>query len=259
MVAQAAAAAMRTVTDGKAMHSMHSYFMRPVDIGAPVTYEVEVLRDGRGYATRQVRAFQNGKAAYTCLASFAAGEPGGRYAASAPADVAGTGLAAQLRGIPARPRAGRGLDDDGGVEGVLVRRAQLRHAARPRPGLPRGRRWLGPTAPAGLVGQAVRRAATGRRAHRRAARPGRAGLRLRLHDPRAGAAGARPALGPAGTGHRQPRPRDVVPPAAGAAASSTAGCSTRRRRWPPTPVAAWASAASSPPTASTSRPSCRKA
>ncbi|GAA2165331.1 acyl-CoA thioesterase [Pedococcus bigeumensis] len=87
MVAQAAAAALRTVTDGKTMHSMHSYFMRPVDIGAPVTYEVEVLRDGRGYATRQVRAFQNGKAAYTCLASFAAGEPGGRYAASAPADV----------------------------------------------------------------------------------------------------------------------------------------------------------------------------
>ena len=87
MVAQAAAAAMLTVTDGKTMHSMHSYFMRPVDIGAPVTYEVEVLRDGRGYATRQVRAFQNDKAAYTCLASFAAGEPGGRYAAAAPADV----------------------------------------------------------------------------------------------------------------------------------------------------------------------------
>lgn len=82
MVAQAAAAAMLTVTDGKTMHSMHSYFMRPVDIGAPVTYEVEILRDGRGYATRQVRAFQNGKAAYTCLASFAAGEQGGRYAAS---------------------------------------------------------------------------------------------------------------------------------------------------------------------------------
>ena len=67
--------------------------------------------------------------------------------------------------------------------------------------------------PAGLVGQAVRRAAPGRRAHRRAARPGRAGLRVRLHDPRAGPAGARPALGPARAGHREPRPRHVVPPA----------------------------------------------
>lgn len=87
MVAQAAAAAMHSVTNGKVLHSMHSYFMRPVDIGAPVTYEVEALRDGRGYATRQVRAVQNGKVAYVCLCSFATGEDGSEYAAPAPADV----------------------------------------------------------------------------------------------------------------------------------------------------------------------------
>ncbi|OYO12925.1 acyl-CoA thioesterase II [Enemella evansiae] len=78
MVAQAARAAMLSCPD-KTMHSMHSYFMRPVDIGAEVRYEVEVLRDGRGYATRQVRALQNGKVVYVCLASFHAapelGEP----------------------------------------------------------------------------------------------------------------------------------------------------------------------------------------
>ena len=34
----------------------------PADIGAEVRYEVEMLRDGRGYSTRQVRAFQRGKA-----------------------------------------------------------------------------------------------------------------------------------------------------------------------------------------------------
>jgi len=87
LVAQAAVAAQRTVEDGKAMHSMHSYFMRPADIGAEVRYEVELLRDGRGYSTRQVRAFQRGKAVYACLASFAAGEPGGEYAAAFPADI----------------------------------------------------------------------------------------------------------------------------------------------------------------------------
>ncbi len=80
---------MRTVTDGKALHSMHSYFMRPADIGAEVRYEVEALRDGRGYSTRQVRAFQHGKAVYACLASFAAGEPGGQYAAEFPAGIPG--------------------------------------------------------------------------------------------------------------------------------------------------------------------------
>jgi acyl-CoA thioesterase-2 len=81
LVAQAAAAAMRSVTDGKALHSMHSYFMRPADIGAQVRYEVELLRDGRGYSTRQVRGYQNGKPVYVCLANFAAGEPGATYAA----------------------------------------------------------------------------------------------------------------------------------------------------------------------------------
>ncbi|RDI64077.1 acyl-CoA thioesterase [Nocardia pseudobrasiliensis] len=81
LVAQAAAAAMRSVTDGKTMHSMHSYFLRPADIGATVRYEVELLRDGRGYSTRQVRGYQNGKPIYVCLANFAAGEPGGSYIA----------------------------------------------------------------------------------------------------------------------------------------------------------------------------------
>ena len=77
LVAAAAAAAMRSVTDGKTLHSMHSYFLRPADIGAAVRYEVELLRDGRGYSTRQVRGYQNGKPVYACLASFAAGETGG--------------------------------------------------------------------------------------------------------------------------------------------------------------------------------------
>ena len=91
MVAQALVAASLTVPasgpDGKTMHSMHSYFMRPVDIGAEVRYEVEVLRDGRGYSTRQVRGFQNGKPVYVCLASFAAGEPSGSFQATMPTDL----------------------------------------------------------------------------------------------------------------------------------------------------------------------------
>ena len=89
LVAQAAAAAMRSVTDGKAPHSMHSYFLRPAEIGAAVRYEVEVLRDGRGYSTRQVRGFQNGKPLYVCLANFAAGEAGASFAAQLTEDVPG--------------------------------------------------------------------------------------------------------------------------------------------------------------------------
>ncbi|WP_230211135.1 acyl-CoA thioesterase [Streptomyces kaniharaensis] len=87
LVAQAAAAAIRSVTDGKSLHSMHSYFLRPADIGAAVRYEVEVLRDGRGYSTRQVRGYQNGKPLYVCLANFAAGEAGGGFHAAFEDDV----------------------------------------------------------------------------------------------------------------------------------------------------------------------------
>jgi acyl-CoA thioesterase II len=82
LVAAAAAAAMRSVTDGKVMHSMHSYFLRPADIGAAVRYEVELLRDGRGYSTRQVRGYARGKPVYAAMASFAAGEDGGTFESS---------------------------------------------------------------------------------------------------------------------------------------------------------------------------------
>ena len=103
MVAQAlVAASAHRVTDGKAMHSMHSYFMRPVDIGAEVRYEVEVLRDGRGYSTRQVRGFQNGKPVYVCLASFAAGEPSGSFQAAMPTGVPAPDDAADVGGVPRR-------------------------------------------------------------------------------------------------------------------------------------------------------------
>jgi acyl-CoA thioesterase-2 len=89
LVAQAVAAAVRSVTDGKTLHSMHSYFMRPADIGAEIRYEVEVLRDGRGYSTRQVRGYQNGKPLYVCLASFAMGEPGGSWFDAVPEGTPG--------------------------------------------------------------------------------------------------------------------------------------------------------------------------
>jgi acyl-CoA thioesterase II len=85
VVAQAAAAAMRSVNDGKTLHSTHSYFLRPVDIGAEVRYEVELLRDGRGYSTRGVRGYQRGKTVYASLANFTAGGESGTYEATFPA------------------------------------------------------------------------------------------------------------------------------------------------------------------------------
>jgi acyl-CoA thioesterase-2 len=84
LVGQAAVAAMRSVADDRVLHSMHSYFLRPADIEGEVRYEVERLRDGRRYSTRQVRAYQSGKVLYVALASFHLGEAGGEYNAVVP-------------------------------------------------------------------------------------------------------------------------------------------------------------------------------
>ncbi|MGM0931207.1 MAG: acyl-CoA thioesterase [Actinomycetota bacterium] len=87
MVAQAAAAMMRSVGEDRQLHSMHSYFMRPVDIGAVVRYEVEKLRDGRGYSTRSVRGWQDGKTVYAAMGSFQVPEDGPEFQPEMPASV----------------------------------------------------------------------------------------------------------------------------------------------------------------------------
>ncbi|KQQ96323.1 acyl-CoA thioesterase II [Arthrobacter sp. Leaf141] len=87
MVAQAAAAMMCSVDADRNIHSMHSYFMRPVDVGSAVRYEVERLRDGRGYSTRTVRGFQNGKAVYSAMGSFHVPESGPDFQTQPPATV----------------------------------------------------------------------------------------------------------------------------------------------------------------------------
>lgn len=78
-VAQAAAAAIATVGGDRELHSLHSTFLRPVAIGAPVRYEVELLRDGRGYSTRHVRGYQEGKPVFLTTASFQVPESGATY------------------------------------------------------------------------------------------------------------------------------------------------------------------------------------
>ncbi len=87
MVAQAVTAAIRSVGSDRALHSMHSYFLRPVDIGAQVRYEVEILRDGRSYSTRQVRGYQNEKIAFVCQASFHVAEIGLQYSVPLPSGL----------------------------------------------------------------------------------------------------------------------------------------------------------------------------
>lgn len=76
VVAQALAAAQRTVPAERAVHSLHSYFIRPGDPKAPLLYRVERERDGASFATRRVQAIQHGRPIFSMAASFQRLEPG---------------------------------------------------------------------------------------------------------------------------------------------------------------------------------------
>jgi acyl-CoA thioesterase-2 len=67
---QALVAAGRTVDAERAVHSLHSYFIRPGDPEVPIVYTVERARDGRSFSIRRVTAIQHGEPIFVLAASF---------------------------------------------------------------------------------------------------------------------------------------------------------------------------------------------
>lgn len=76
-------AAGRTV-EGRAPHSLHAYFLLPGEIGKPIVYDVDRLRDGRSFSARRVLAIQHGQPILSLVASFQIAEPGLEHAAPMP-------------------------------------------------------------------------------------------------------------------------------------------------------------------------------
>ena len=75
VIGQALVAAARTV-EGRSVHSLHCYFMRPGDPKVPIIYEVDRIRDGKSFTTRRVVAVQHGHAIFSMAASFQVEEEG---------------------------------------------------------------------------------------------------------------------------------------------------------------------------------------
>jgi acyl-CoA thioesterase-2 len=80
---QALVAAGRTV-EGKSVHSLHAYFLRPGDPTIPIIYEVDRIRDGKSFTTRRVVAIQHGEAIFNLQASFHVDEEGLDHQAEMP-------------------------------------------------------------------------------------------------------------------------------------------------------------------------------
>lgn len=96
VLGQALVAAYHTVSKDQFAHSFHSYFLLPGDAAKPIVYDVEIVRDGRSFSTRRVKALQHGKVIFYMTASF---------------QLAQTGLAHQHAVLPELPHADT-LDND---------------------------------------------------------------------------------------------------------------------------------------------------
>ncbi|PEQ13865.1 acyl-CoA thioesterase II [Novosphingobium sp. PC22D] len=83
-IAQALAAAGRTVGEDRPAHSLHGYFLRAGDASRPIIFRVERDFDGRSFANRRVVAQQDGKAILNLTASFQHREDGLEHAARMP-------------------------------------------------------------------------------------------------------------------------------------------------------------------------------
>lgn len=74
VAAQALMAAGLTVSDERAPHSLHGYFLRPGLVDRPVIFLVDRDRDGGSFSARHVSAIQDGDVIFSMLASFQAGD-----------------------------------------------------------------------------------------------------------------------------------------------------------------------------------------
>jgi acyl-CoA thioesterase-2 len=78
VIGQALVAACRTVEDvaTRPPHSLHAYFLLGGDPKVPIIYEVDRIRDGKSFTTRNVKAIQHGRAIFSMSVSFHLSEPG---------------------------------------------------------------------------------------------------------------------------------------------------------------------------------------
>jgi acyl-CoA thioesterase-2 len=81
---QAMMAATRTVDPTHAVHSLHSYFLRPGRPHEATVFLVDRVRTGRSFTTRRVQAIQQGETIFSMSASFHAGDEGPTHQEPAP-------------------------------------------------------------------------------------------------------------------------------------------------------------------------------
>lgn len=88
VLAQSLVAAQRTIDEGRIVHSMHAYFLRPGRVDMPITFSVDRIHDGRSFSTRRTQAYQDGMPILSMIASFQDADSGLEHQVDMPADLA---------------------------------------------------------------------------------------------------------------------------------------------------------------------------
>jgi acyl-CoA thioesterase-2 len=72
VVAQAVHAAAQESPDGKRIHSLHGYFLRPAFAGKPMHHDLTTVKDGRSFAVRRLDVSQDEAPVFTMTCSYTA-------------------------------------------------------------------------------------------------------------------------------------------------------------------------------------------
>ncbi|GAA2227688.1 thioesterase family protein [Herbiconiux moechotypicola] len=108
VLAQAAAAGIRTVGDDRSLHAMHSLFVAPASVGEEIEYRVTSLRDGRSYSSREVKGYQHGAVVVSSVLSFHVGEESATVAVPLPEVAQSEDLPSAAEAVEALDRANPG-------------------------------------------------------------------------------------------------------------------------------------------------------
>lgn len=87
VLAQSLVAAQQSVGPERQVHSLHGYFLRPGLVDRPLIFQVEELREGRGFSSRRALTRQDGTPRFAMTASFHIDEPGLEHSDPMPPNV----------------------------------------------------------------------------------------------------------------------------------------------------------------------------
>lgn len=125
VLAQSVVAATRTAPEGRHIHSMHGYFLRPGDVEAPITLAVDRIHDGRSFSTRRTQAYQAGVPILSMIASFQDTDDGLDHQLDMPAGLP------QPEDLPSTAEVLNGVDHPAAAFWANHRPFDIRHVTGP--------------------------------------------------------------------------------------------------------------------------------